>query len=137
MKKRDRILLAMAIAVLLVVLAWQVLRDRSQVQVFGNLPPGELAQIQRVVRHEIWRGAFPDFSLRTVRRLPGAVKSRRGKRVVRVESWSAGRVRVTLGVTGQTNVLVPEQYTLRNRPKGWEIAPDFWDFDRGIGIRSR
>jgi|SRR5579872_2870110 len=137
MKARNRILLAMAIAALIGFLVWQVLRDRPQIQVLGSLPTEDLVQIQRVVRHEIWRGAFPDFSWRTVRRLPSAVRSRTGKHALRVETSSAGRVRVTLGVRGETNVLVPEQYTLRKGPKGWEIAPDFWDFDHGIGIRSR
>ena len=106
-----------------------MLRQRPHLQVFGSLPAEDLVQIKRVVHREIWRGTFPDHSWRTIKQLPGTIRSRTSKRILRVETSPYGTVRVTVGTGGETDVLIPAHYDLKKGLKGWEITRGFLDFD--------
>ncbi|EEF61653.1 hypothetical protein [Pedosphaera parvula] len=55
------------------------------IRINGNLAPEDLADVQSIVRREIWRGTFPDWSFKTFRNLPGAIKTRLNRRVVSID----------------------------------------------------
>ena len=110
----------------------------NEPQIVGSLPAGDIAEIKRVVSHEIWRGTMPNHSWQTLRNLPGNIQSRISNRILRIEAMPGSVVRTTVG-TGKskpTEDLRAAYYDifLRKDMKGWQVLHPVGDFDPGARI---
>jgi hypothetical protein len=98
----------------------------SRITVVGTLSSRELAEIQHIVSHEIWRHVLPDFSWRSMRGLPGAI--RRRERILSITVNGDGTVRAeticeeTVGGHSGLTVSWGSIYELKKTPKGWKIS---------------
>jgi hypothetical protein len=109
-------------------------------QVVGWLAPNDLAEINRIVRHEIWRGTLPDYSWNSFKNLPQNFQARASKRIIKIESYPIGIVKVTIstGKTKQTATLTAAYYELflQKNGKDWVIFHLMRGFDGPTTGRS-
>ena len=108
----------------------------SRLQVAGNLSPHDLAEIKRVIAHEIWRGTFPDHSWASIKKLPGNIYARAATHIRSIEAQPNGIVRTTIstGKSRPSELLRPAYYelNLRKGVNGWEIRSMMGDMDQRI-----
>lgn len=123
------------IALLLVVFAgWLWLMPARKPKIIGDIPPTEVAQIERYVRHEIWRGTFPTYSWSSIKHLPGIIHDRARVYIKSIRAVSEtndlhSRVLVVLGGTYPNSDSLTSQMFLQKTPKGWEELTILGDFD--------
>jgi hypothetical protein len=125
-KKKRIILIAMLFLVFSGIL-WFATRREVPIEVQGNLSSKDVAAIKRVVRREMRRQVFPNFSWPTFKQLPKAVKKFSALRIKYI-STKGNRV-VAIVVTEEAGrVSMDDSFTLKKGTNGWQMAPqDFWD----------
>jgi hypothetical protein len=75
MKMKWKWLILLCIPVVLCgVLIWSISARKIPVDVFGDLSEKDVAEIKALARHEMLRGIMPDFSWRSLKRMPRAIK---------------------------------------------------------------
>ena len=119
MKRRTKIMLTCLLIVILGAFAWLIPRQSQPITVIGTLPAKDLANIESTVRHEIWRGTFPDSSMKTFKELPGNLNLRLSMRVVKVRVGNENAVAVT--VRSSKKPLNVWCYVLKKTEAGWTI----------------
>lgn len=92
----------------------------SRLEVVGNVSSRDLADAKKFAHHQIWQDVFPDFSLRSIKRLPSAINTRSHMRLVRVEAKQNGNVEVTIYVRNLNWHYV--SYELKKEGKDWKIV---------------
>lgn len=120
MKKKWIIL----ISILLLVSAgivWFNTGSETPIVVKGDLSAKDVAEIKRVVRHHIRQFIFTDFSWKSVKALPGNIKSYSHLKFTNIELSSNGLVKVSL-----EKLLNPKQsgnpyYQLTKGTNGWIV----------------
>jgi hypothetical protein len=128
--KRQRVVLVALFAIVACEFAsWALLRQRHPVEIIGALSAQEAAAIGKVVRREIWRGVFPDFSSKTFKELPGNFKSCFSRRLVSIRAVKEGD---QFFFTNETTAMVEVEsskepshewsYILNKSPAGWVVA---------------
>ncbi|EEF61655.1 hypothetical protein [Pedosphaera parvula] len=75
------------------------------IKINGKLSPEDVAAIKSVVNREIWRSAFPDFSFKTFKNLPGAIKTSWSLRIVSIDSLNGLTDPGWLAKTASANVI--------------------------------
>src|SRR5215472_10911440 len=111
---RRKIYVALVLVVLFAVAVVWVGEHRSP-HFVGGFSPRDFKEIQKVIRQTMWRGAFPNFSRRTLAATPGSLWCLATSRIEEVNVFPGGdychvHVRTPQGVhlfdmhnSGQTN----------------------------------
>jgi hypothetical protein len=86
------------------------------VKIYGDLSAKDVAQIKSAARRRLWHEAFPDFSMRTFKKLPRMVRRAWVTRVTQISGYN-GRATAYLSGPGRTNLW--DGYGVTNGPGGW------------------
>jgi len=129
MKTRNRILLVGLLVLALGTFAWLTPRQSQPITVTGSLPAKDLAYIESAVHHEIWRGAFPDSSMKTFKQLPANVNLRLSMHIAKVAVWNEDTV--TVIVLSSKRPLNEWFYNLKRTQSSWAVLNSHWV--EGIG----
>ena len=106
-------------------LAW--LLRRSSASPDPGFSPGDFARIREVTRQAVWRTALPDFSLHTLKRLPGACL-RLGTSHIRQIDILPGMVRVLVQSSSGPNWYLLEKYQ-RAGQWDWRVGKERGQFN--------
>ena len=106
----------------------------SRTIVNGTLPHRDLAEIRRVVWHELrrgvtWRHYLPDFSRRSLQQLPTRIRSDASRRIVSITLDADGTVTVQISVKEPNIFFVGApwkewldlSFRLKKGQTGWQI----------------
>ena len=121
MTKKRRILLFCCLLPFVAGFYWLSSKSSTPIVIVGALPAKDLASIKGLIRHEIWKGVFPDFSSKTFKELPGNIRLRFEKRVVRISL--AGQDAGMKGPPIDNGNTVRVQVCISKAP------PNFWFYD--------
>lgn len=144
-------MLASAVIVLLLIgaaLWWlpdapaKIVGADSRITVVGTLTPGDVAEIRRTVRREIWRGIFPRCSWPSIRALPAVIRYRASVTSLPIFGIIAnadGTVEVETGAKVRGLPIEPwshlrgdTTYRLKKGQKGWQIIRSTsYDWEEG------
>lgn len=118
---RNKKLIAFA-ALFIVLLVGAILLffPASRLEVVGNVSSGDLAEAKKFAHDSIWQDVFPDFSLRSIKRLPSAINYRWHMRLVRVEAKPDGVIEITISV--RELALRYVTYTLKRKGNNWKVV---------------
>ncbi len=119
---QKKLIAAAVIFVLLLAVALIMFHPSSSLQVVGNIAPQDLADAKKFAHHQIWDDIFPDYSLRSLKRLPTVLNMRLHMHLVRVEAKPGGMIEITISVRKLAWRYVC--YTLKRGTghKGWDIV---------------
>jgi len=125
--KRNRIILISAVLLVLAGVIWfNTVGKQRPVTVVGNVPAKDIAQIERVVRHDFRQRIFPDISWQSLKHLPNNIKNNWPYKFDTILAYGDGKVTVTVKCPSPIKGVGWEWvYHLANGPGGWTITSSY------------
>jgi hypothetical protein len=93
------------------------------VTTIGNLPPHEVAEINRIVRKEEIRRIFPSISWLSVKRLPGAIRDYSRYQIAVTHVRNNRQIIVSTSHGYEEEFL--SNYYVEKGSNGWQVVPRY------------
>ena len=88
----------------------------------GGFSPQDFKEIQKMIRHAMWRGAFPNLSTRTLAATPGSLWCLATSRIEQVDVFPGGRSCYVRVRTPQGIQLFDVQAVFQSGQTNWQIS---------------
>jgi len=89
----------------------------------GGFSPQDFKEIQKVIRQTMWRGAFPNFSTRTLAATPGSLWRLATSRIEAVDVFPGGSdCRVHVRTAQGIHLFLMQKSTPKSGQTNWQIS---------------
>jgi hypothetical protein len=119
--KRKRIILFSILLVLFAAILWAVVRPDPPIAITGKLPAEDILEIKREVRTELKAAIFPAISLRSLKYLPGALKTYLKMKIVSIDSTASDNANVRIAPNPSKSGSTEWTYMMVKETNGWQI----------------
>ncbi|MDB6124090.1 MAG: hypothetical protein JWQ71_3083 [Pedosphaera sp.] len=110
---------------------WFAMRRGTPIEVIGELPTKDVAEIKSLVHRKMRQQIFSGFSWSSIKRLPSAIREYSTYEIVRIKVYPDKHVWVFVRRGSKKQMLLNGRYDLEKGTNGWQMVPERYD-DIGI-----